>query len=204
MLPPINLQLHDNHPSLPFLAMVGCHVLGILPPAPSSATHFCFLPHRRSIIVALVAGRRPHSPPNCQPQKPCSHCHLLHPCCHCHLPIVFIARIDGWLLCSPPPLMPPPLVLSTLCLCLSMYNLSAPPPLVRWRLSSGLPLVHQLVVVSPLVAPSSLLVVPPPHAFIPLTPPLFVLADGCHIASCRTTAPLPPVLSLMPPRQDFG
>ena len=125
MLPPINLQLHDNHPSLPFPAMVGCHVLGILLPAPSSATHFCFLPHRRSIIVALVAGRRPHSPPNCQPQKPCSHCHLLHPCCNCQLPIVFIAPIDGWLLCSPPPLMPPPLVLSMLCLCLSMYNLSA-------------------------------------------------------------------------------
>ena len=70
---------------------------------------------------------------------------------------------------------PPPLVLSSHCLCLATaapppFDARPPPPvaprppLVPWRLSSCLPLVHRLVVMSHLV-------MPPPHAHVSILDP---------------------------------
>jgi hypothetical protein len=85
---------------------------------------------------------------------------------------------------------PPPLVLFSRRLCLTTsapLPCDAPPPppvapplLVRWRLSSRLPLVHRLVVMSHLVTP-------PPHAHVPILDPRLhahCLVVPSHLVGC--------------------
>ena len=88
--------------------------------------------------------------------------------------------------------MPPPLILSTLPPPLNAQPrpIKAPSPLVRWRLSSRLPLVCRLVVASPVVTClrlASPFVMQPPHASIVDTPSLFGPA-GCRIVSLCTAS----------------
>ena len=66
--------------------------------------------------------------------------------------------------------------------------IEAPSPLVHWCLSTRLPLVHRLVVTSPVVVCLRLVspfVAQPPHASIFDPPSLFSTA-GCHVANIRT------------------
>jgi hypothetical protein len=90
--------------------------------------------------------------------------------------------------------MPPPLILSTLPPPLNAqpWPIEAPSPLVRWRLSSRLPLVCRLVVASPVVMClrlASPLVGQPSHASI-LNPSSLFAPAGCCVASLRTPLPL--------------
>ncbi len=89
-------------------------------------------------------------------------------------------------------LMPPPLILSTLPppLIAQPWHIEAPSPLVRWRLSSRLPLIHRLVVTSPVVACLRLVspfVAQAPHASI-LDPSSLFVPAGCCVASLRTAS----------------
>ena len=90
--------------------------------------------------------------------------------------------------------MPPPLNLSTLPPPLNAqpWPIEAPSPLVRWRLSSHLPLVCRLVVASPVVMClhlASPLVGQLSHASI-LNPSSLFAPAGCCTASLRTPLPL--------------
>ena len=84
-------------------------------------------------------------------------------------------------------LMPPPPILLTLPPPLNVqpWAIKALSPLVRWCLSSRLPLICRLVVALPVVAClcfASLFSVRPPHAFI-LDPPSLFAPAGCCLAS---------------------
>ena len=84
-------------------------------------------------------------------------------------------------------LMPPSLILLTLPLPLNAqpWPIKALSPLVRWCLSSHLPLIRRLVVALPVVAClcfASLFAIQPPHAFI-LDPPSLIAPSGCCLAS---------------------
>jgi hypothetical protein len=88
--------------------------------------------------------------------------------------------------------MPPPLILLTLPPPLNTQPrpIEAPSPLVRWRLSSGLPIVRQLVVASPVVAClrlASPFVAQPPHMSI-LDPSSLFAPAGCRVASLCTAS----------------
>ncbi len=89
-------------------------------------------------------------------------------------------------------LMPPPLILLTLPPPLNSQPrpIEAPSPLVHWCLSSRLPLVHRLVVASPVVACLRLVshfVRQPPHTSI-LNPSSLFMPAGCCVASLRTAS----------------
>ena len=97
---------------------------------------------------------------------------------------------------------PPPLVLFSRCLCLTTsapLPCDAPPPppvapplLVRWRLSSRLPLVHRLVVMSHLVTP-------PPHAHVFILDPrlhAYCLVVPSHLVGCPCRAGVSPPFCL--------
>ena len=89
-------------------------------------------------------------------------------------------------------LMPLPLILSTLPPPLNAQPrpTEAPSPLVCWRLSSRLSLVHRLVVASPVVAClrlASPFVAQLPHASI-LDPSSLFAPAGCHVASLRNAS----------------
>ena len=78
---------------------------------------------------------------------------------------------------------------SQLCLRFST-PIEAPSPLVLGRLSSRLPLVHRLVVASPVVMCLRLVspfFAQPPHVSI-LDPPSSISPAGCRVANIRTTS----------------
>ena len=86
-------------------------------------------------------------------------------------------------------LMPPPLILLTLPPPLNAqpWPIKALSPLVRWCLSSHLPLICLLVVALPVVAClcfASLFAMQPPHAFILDPPSLFAPSGCCHASLC--------------------
>ena len=97
-------------------------------------------------------------------------------------------------------LMPLPLILSTLPPPLNGQPrpIKAPLPLVRWCLSSRLPLVCGLVVALPVVPCLHLgspFVAQPPHASI-LDPITSFMPAGCHVTSlCTTSASQPAAAS---------
>jgi len=91
------------------------------------------------------------------------------------------------------PLMPPPLILSTLHPPLNAQPqpIEAPLLLVRWRLSSRLPLVRRLVVTSPVVAClrlASPFIAQVPHASIHDPSSLFAPAGYCVASLCTASA----------------